>query len=295
MQKVNMPAFYLGVIEELQKEAFLKSAGMELHSMPVNENILPNLANQAKWKYVKTKAGLKLSDGNLVYSFGMPDKYPSEDAKVQRLEDDNILNFEKDMLRKGTAQIHRASPDNIYMTLADGAHNPTFMLQHEEGKNWRYSPSKKFLQKLKALDESSRGQQKPTQDANSFVHMDPESMLHGAKDHIKHAFELDLSNPYIGGGLLDLEGTKDLFKNVANGVQTLGRGYIDYHANNPASSIAGGYLLQKGFSKLMDKIHPGRVQERALFSPQEKTRHALSPITNSILPVLGSIAFKGLT
>jgi hypothetical protein len=97
MQQVYLPAFYLGVHEELEKYARCwegyepvpgkepysedscrpkgskkkeKKAATDINSMPVNENILPNINSQAKWKYVRTKDGLKLTDGNLVYSFG---------------------------------------------------------------------------------------------------------------------------------------------------------------------------------------------------------------------------------
>jgi len=299
MQNVNMPAFYLGVVEELQKEASIKAAGMELHSMPVNENILPNLSNQAKWKYVKTKDGLKLSDGNLVYSFGMPGEYPSEDTQVQRLEDDNILNFENAALRKGTAQIHRASPDNIYMTLADGAHNPTFMLQHEHGKSWRYSPAKKFLQKLKALEKTTAAppQQEDSSEGSQSgnVLLDPNSLMAGASDTLKQAYELDISNPYIGGGLLDLDDTKNLFKNVAEGTKNFAKHYVDSNANHPASSLASGYIFERLMSKAKDKLIPGREEARRNASSEEKTREGISDFTGAAIPVAGSILYKGLT
>ncbi len=180
--RVYMPAFYLGVQEELEKYA-----ATDMSSMPVNENILPSISNQAKWKYVRTKDGLKLSDGHLVYSFGgMPEHFPAEDSRVNRLSDDNILNFDKDSVSKGTAQIHRSSPDNIYMTLADGGHNPTFMLQHEAGQNWRYSPSKKFLEKLKAVKHKT---EQPTAQHTTKDHefqdstvLDVNSLFAGARD-----------------------------------------------------------------------------------------------------------------
>jgi hypothetical protein len=173
MQQLNLAAFYLGVSEELEKQA-----ATDMASMPVNENILPSIKNQAKWKYVRTSSGLKLTDGNLVYSFaGLPSDLPGEDIKIQRGTDDNLLNFENDAIDKGTAQIHRSSPDNVYMTLANGAMNPTFMLQHESGKNWRYSPSKKFMEKLKRLSNNPE----------ESVSIDPSSLLAAAADHNKQA------------------------------------------------------------------------------------------------------------
>jgi hypothetical protein len=227
MQQVYLPAFYLGVHEELQKHARCwegyepvpgkepysedscrpkkskkeKKAAVDIDSMPVNENILPNIDRQAKWRYARTKDGLKLTDGNLAYSFGgFPEEYPSEDTRISRMSDDNVLNFENDAISKGTAQIHRSSPDNIYMTLATGSQNPTFMLQHEGGQNWRYSPSKKFIAKLKALEASRPAPpvSEPTLDTappeehpqvNSVL-IDPASLMSGAQDAIKQAFDL---------------------------------------------------------------------------------------------------------
>jgi hypothetical protein len=206
MQTVHIPSFFLGIKEELDKiarcwEGYRPVPGKEPYSedscVPVkkkkekkadytdlskaiiNENILPNIDKQTKWKYVKTKDGLKLSDGNLVYSFGLPAEYPAEDTKVNRLTDDNILNFENDALEKGTAQIHRSSPNNLYLTLANGRLNPTFILSHEQGKDWRYSPSKKFIEKLKNIEKTI------PENLNKSVDVDPASLIQAAKDQSK--------------------------------------------------------------------------------------------------------------
>lgn len=165
---------------------------MDINSMPMNENIIPNISSQAKWKYVRTRDGLKLTDGNLVYTFGMPESYPAEDSKVQRLSDDNILNFENDAVSRGTAQIHRAAPDNIYLTLADGSQNPTFALQHESEKQWRYIPSKKFVQKLKATEQPlppAEQEEKSTISGGNTVLIDPASLLEGAVDQMQKTVE----------------------------------------------------------------------------------------------------------
>lgn len=203
MRNFHIPSFFLGVKEELLKTARcwegyepvpgkepyandscrpiskkkkeIKKASVALENSPINENILPNIDKQTKWKYVKTKGGLKLSDGNLVYSFGVPDEYPTEDSRVSRLEDDNILNFENDALEKGTAQIHRSSPNNLYLTLANGKLNPTFILSHEQGKNWRYSPTKKFIEKIKAMVNQI------PESLNKTIHIDTEALMDAVK------------------------------------------------------------------------------------------------------------------
>jgi hypothetical protein len=182
-------AFIQGVKSGLQKQA-----GVDMGSMPINENILPNITSQAKWRYVRTNNGLRLTDGNTVYTFGIPSEYPSESFRVARLNDENVLDFENDALSKGTAQIHRAAPDNIYLTLADGADNPTFALQHESEKQWRYTPSKKFVEKLRArgitpLEEKASAEPSSTQANENVVLINPESLMAGGTDEMKNTFE----------------------------------------------------------------------------------------------------------
>lgn len=204
MQNFHIPSFFLGIKEELLKAArcwegyepvpgkepysndscrpiakkkkTIAKTAVSLESSPINENILPNINKQTKWKYVRTKGGLKLSDGNLVYSFGVPDEYPTEDARVSRLEDDNILNFENDAIEKGTAQIHRSSPNNLYLTLANGKLNPTFILSHEQGKNWRYSPTKKFIEKIKTMVNQI------PETLNKTINIDTDALMDAIKD-----------------------------------------------------------------------------------------------------------------
>lgn len=299
MTIVDLPAFYLGVSEELEKHANLyahrrgmwknrnaskmwakltKVSSFNLDSMPVNENIIPNVSSQAKWKYVRTKDGLKLSDGNLVYSFGgLPEELPAEDSRVSRISDDNILNFENDALSKGTAQIHRASPDNIYMTLADGSHNPTFMLQHEQGKDWRYSPSKKFMEKLKAMKLKSE------QDS---IPVDVPALMEGAQDVVKQAYAFDPST--IGAGAFDATSAADAIKALGHGAAALGGKYITAHAAHPITSTALGYGGSKMFSHLLDRLDFPNRQIRRMVDPMARTGHELWPVASSVLPTLAS-------
>lgn len=259
---VYMPAFYLGVREELEKQAF------DVGSMPTNENILPNIKTQAKWKYARTKDGLNLSDGNLVYGFkGFPEKFPSQDHRLTRTEDDNILNFEHEATSKGTAQIHRSSPDNIYMTLVDGSHNPTFMLQHEQGKSWRYSPTKKFIEKLKAVESTDAK-------ANN-TKMDPGALFDGAKAQIKEAFV----NPHIAAGFLDSDGLASLLQ----GAGGLGKSIMQAHADFPVASGVGTYATSKMLGAFRDKLNPARVAE-SMMNPSVRNRRELIPLASAILP-----------
>lgn len=274
MHQIYLPAFYLGVSEELDKQA-----SMSIDSMPVNENILPNISKQTKWRYVRTKDGLKLTDGNLVYSFGgLPEEFPAEDTRISRHTDDNILDFDKDAITKGTAQIHRSSPDNIYMTLATGRHNPTFMLQHEGGKNWRYSPAKKFVQKLKALSQA-RAIEPET------VSVVPEAMIEGAQDAIKQAgISNMLVSPGIGAGHLDASsaarGLQNLGSSIANAGQWIGR--------HPITSGIAAYGIARNMVP--------NYRRRVLSHPEQyyRTKDTLLPIAAAAVPVtLASAIMQG--
>ena len=282
-----MDAFALGVAEELEK-----LAATDMNSMPVNENILPSIANQAKWRYARSKDGLKLTDGNLVYSFGMPEHYPSEDTRISRMEDDNILNFEKDHTNKGTAQIHRSSPDNIYMTLADGANNPTFMLQHEEGKNWRYTPSKKFIEKLKkmspppeTLSEASAEEAQQAAPLNDSMLIDPASLFAGGADLAKKA------NFGAEHGMFDSESAAAYLKELVSKGQNAAKGYMDYSADHPVTSTLGRYATIKGIDAIRGTLNPEREIER-MSDPKLRTRRELLPVATAVLPTIAALAMR---
>jgi hypothetical protein len=286
------PDAFRGVQNQPQPGQEASKIAFELDSMPSNENILPNINSQSKWKYVRTKNGLRLSDGNLVYNFGgFPEEFPGEDFRVNRLKDDNILDFEKDSIGKGTAQIHRSSPDNIYMTLADGARNPTFMLQHEEGQNWRYSPSKKFLEKLKALQAKTStvlDKAEPSQEAPEYEKatlLDPESLFKGAEDFCKRA-SADPLHLTLG---LDSDDLSNIIKSVGYGGAALGQGFINTATNHPIATGATLYGLTSGVSALRDMMSPERKAEREA-DPRKKLQHELGNIAIAGVPTLAAAA-----
>jgi hypothetical protein len=289
VSKQGLPANATPAVLPKKPLTIKKKAGFDSSSMPVNENILPNITNQAKWKYVRTKDGLKLTDGNLVYSFGgFPKGYPGEDLRVARTGDDNILDFDKDAITKGTAQIHRSSPDNIYMTLADGSNNPTFMLQHEEGKSWRYSPSKKFLEKLKRMGDAAKVEQPIAQEAqditpSSTMLIDPESFKAGAEAYIKQS----AYNPYTGQGHgMDAPALAESLKNIMEGTQDFASQAVDFAGEHPIATALGGYLAAKG----------GRGIKRMLSDEQPASagglKDELLPIAAGAFPALAGMAIK---
>lgn len=267
-----------------------KRAGFDSNAMPANENILPNITNQAKWKYVRTKDGIKLTDGNLVYSFGgFPEGYPGEDLKVSRTEDDNILNFDKDAVSKGTAQVHRSSPDNIYMTLADGANNPTFMLQHEEGKSWRYSPSKKFLEKLKRMGEAAKIERPSKQEdyaitPSDTMLIDPASFKAGAEDFAKQA----AYNPYTGQGHgMNAPEFAEKLKEIMNGTQDFAENAVGFAGEHPIATALGGYFAAKGARGIKRMLDDNQQA-----APRNPLKDELMPITAGALPALAGMAIK---
>jgi len=315
MQKIslNIPSFILGVSEELEKNAkktkrcwtgyepvpgkkpysedscrpiqnkdkqSLNKKSIDLSSMPVNENIFPSSSSQLKWKYSRTPDKLRLSDGNLVYSFSMPSEFSSEDIPVERLADEALTDFEKDMINKGTAQIHRSSPDNIYLTLADGANNPTFMLQHEKDKQWRYTPSQKFIEKIKKIKENLPS----TQEEN--IEVDPASLLESAKD-----FQKVSSQQGIISGLrhsttgLSQQALAEKIKNFAEGTVDFGNNAINFMSNHPLEGAFGGFVAAKGLKYLYDKIFNSDEEHKPLSNAMAATL--------GIAPVVASKYIRG--
>lgn len=221
--KLHIDAFALGAHDYLHE----KRGGTNIFDTGANENILPSFQGQRNWRYVQTPEGLRLSDGDKVYSFGVGE-LGDEVSRVPKLDDIPILDFENNKTSGGTAQVHRASPDSIYLTLADGRANPTFRLEHEEGKNWKYIPSKKMIARLQQL--RSHGDQKGPEHV-STPKVDLDSLMQGGVDGVKTAgvgsflFGDGLSsvaNPQARGLATDMALYSNPFTGVATGLYDTG-------------------------------------------------------------------------
>lgn len=175
---LDIESFSLGVVDRLRE----KQAVSNIFDLGMNENILPTFHGQKNWRYVQTPEGLKLSDGDRVYGFDLRD-FGAETSRVQKMDDVPLLDFEHGKIGGGTAQIHRSSPDSLYLTLANGRDNPTFRLEHDEGKSWKYIPSKKMIKRLEQL--RTHGDQKGPSDVSPKI--DQSAFLQGAVDQIKTA------------------------------------------------------------------------------------------------------------
>lgn len=114
------------------------------HPFTNQGSIFPALESQTKWRYAKGHGKLQLNDGNTIhqFSYGSSD-ISDEDFPMTKQEDVSYFDFGKDLPSQGTAQVHRSSPNHIYVTLHDGKSNPTLMIRHVEDSNWRASPKNK--------------------------------------------------------------------------------------------------------------------------------------------------------
>jgi hypothetical protein len=236
----------------------------------VNENILPFLTGQKKWKYVQTQEGLRLSDGERVYGFALPDPSIGEMLEVAKLEDIPLHDFEKDRVASGTAQIHRASPDNIYLTLADGRANPTFTLEHSSGKNWKYLPSKKLIERKRQILEP----------VTKLPEVDTEALLQGATDQIKTAdfslgLDLNQANEFVQDGL------------------GLGKKLVDMKAAYPALLTLGGVLAGKKFSDFRQAVSPAYAEMLATQPGKRVNRELGFPLLSGLTAATGATLLKG--
>jgi hypothetical protein len=269
---LNLAAFSLGFNDRLDEKSASSSNFLD-HA--ANENILPSFNNQTNWKYVKTPEGIRLSDGNHVFGFGLKD-FGGEQGRVEKLNDVSILDFEKDKIHGGTAQIHRSSPHSVYMTLATGRDNPTFVLEHDEGKNWRYIPSKKMIKRLEALRNL---------DTQSIPSVDEEALLKGASEMIENSIHNNkLTKQAWGEGLLGSpEHAGNMLYQGVNAVRG-GFGALNSH---PVMTIGGTVLGGMLLNRIRKKYDPMYNQEM-LQNPGKETNRSI------LLPLLAGTALAGL-
>jgi hypothetical protein len=261
---LHLDAFTLGFKDKLSEK---KASSNFLDNM-ANENILPTFSGQKHWKYVKTPEGLRFTDGDKVYGFGLKD-YTGETQRIPKLDDIPYLGWDHNKSEGGTLQVHRSSPDSIYMTLANGRENPTFVMEHEEGKNWKYLPNKKMIKRLESLKA-------PIEEVIPGV--DPEALLTGGNETFKTASFSD------GTGLFgSAEGANQaLWKGI-----NAGKGMLQGMGNHPLLTIGGITLGGLLLNHLRKRLSPAYNQEAAN-NPGKNFNNGLA------LPLLGGAALAGL-
>ena len=104
-------------------------------------SVFPSIGAQTKWRYAKGEGKLQLHDGNVIHQFEYSNGGAfTDDFPMTKVEDISYFDFGKGLSQTGTAQVHKADPTHIYMTLHDGKSNPTLTLKQVSGSNWRASP-----------------------------------------------------------------------------------------------------------------------------------------------------------
>jgi hypothetical protein len=191
---LDINSFLAGVQERIE---FAKTANLfeQEHS-----TFFPMLQTQTSWRYSRKGDTLHLHDGHNTFSFKYPENLADEDVPSERLPDSNKFDYEHEAKEKGTAQIHRADPGSIYVTLQDGRNNPTFTLQHQTGSTWKISPKKRLK---KTLPETG-----------TTVDVDPSSVIEGA---IKEA---DAFNSFADVAGQGLDGAGNM---LGKGIQMIGQ------------------------------------------------------------------------
>jgi hypothetical protein len=241
--ELHIDAFALGASDYLKE----KQAASNIFDIGMNENILPTFNSQKNWKYVQAPDGLRLSDGERVYGFDLKD-FGGEMSRVEKMNDIPLLDFEADKVRGGTAQVHRASPDSLYLTLANGMDNPTFRLEHDEGKKWKYIPSKKMIERLQQL--KSHGDQKGPEGV-SAPKVDLDSLMQGGIDGVKTAgvgeflFGKGLksvADPTARGLATDMALYSNPFTGVATGLYDTGSHLMNGRVFSALGSLGMGAL-----------------------------------------------------
>lgn len=139
---------------------------------PEESSIFSNIESQAKWHFARKDGHIHLSDGNIVHSFHLPSGEDHDyDFPLVKKKDIPFNEFESE----GTAQVHKANPGFLYLTLHDGKTNPTYSFKHVSEDQWRASPKVKKAEEAKSIDREAflAGLQKASE----------EGMLHNILDY----------------------------------------------------------------------------------------------------------------
>lgn len=123
--------------------ALLKEASDNSSVFGQHGNTFPNITSQAKWKFERDDGHIHLTDGLHVYSFNLPEGEKEETFPAKKIEQSNFQFKDKGK----AAQVHRADPGQIYVTLHDGKDNKTYTIKHEYEDNWKVIPKQKKIDK----------------------------------------------------------------------------------------------------------------------------------------------------
>lgn len=238
---LSIEDFVMGISSVLYKKAEELS-----HPFSTRGSIFPESATQSKWKYAKGNGKLQLHDGNVVHEFSYsPDEKFNEDFPMTKHEDISYFDFGKELETTGTAQVHRSTPNQIYVTLHDGKANPTLMIRHVEEGTWRASPK---LKKKKQAEINLEVFEKGLTDKVAVLDSLLKGLHHGgnyAMDGIRALGNSPLASAGIGLGLgaaYDI-GRRTLYNtDEENAQETTGQRLARYAIPTLGLGIAGAGL-----------------------------------------------------
>jgi hypothetical protein len=236
---LHLDGFTAG-IEEFLKEA---SEGSATFDSP-HSSFFPMLHSQASWQYSRKGDVLHLHDGQHVYAFkvpkDMPESFPSE-----RLPDSNHAEFLQGSDEKGVAQVHRADPGSIYLTLQDGKNNPTFTLQHQHGAAWKGIPKQRLLKMIE-------------QHQNQVIDVDPKELVDGAKKEAQEMLQVAWDRVEKEAGLDRIFNRVNRAFNIPQHNQKF-RDYRQYHTNTLKDV---NQQKQNMYTTGLHRVEPLKAMER---------------------------------
>lgn len=137
--KLYLSEFFAGFQESLTTKK-----AEDIFSNPNNTSIFPTIDSQERWTYSRCQGGLHLNDGQKVHVFRFKhDESCDHDFAMEKKPDAPFHDFGNGGDYNGTAQIHKANPGMVYLTLHDGKDNPTFTFKHVSEDQWRAIPKVK--------------------------------------------------------------------------------------------------------------------------------------------------------
>lgn len=141
--------FFSGLHERLNEKK-----AEDIFGTPNGTSIFPTIESQQKWKFSRCDEGMHLHDGTNVHSFKfVHDENTEQDFAMQKRPDVPHHKFGLGGAYTGTAQVHRANPGMLYVTLHDGDKNPTYTFKHVSEDRWRAIPKVKKAEAPIEIDQ----------------------------------------------------------------------------------------------------------------------------------------------
>jgi len=244
--KLYLSEFFNGLHERLTAKT-----AEDIFSIPNDTSIFPTIDTQQRWKFARCDEGIHLNDGQKVHSFKFKhDESTENDFAMEKKPDVPFHNFAQGADYEGTAQVHRANPGMLYVTLHDGKENPTYTFKHVHENQWRAIPKVKKAEEALEVDHSAFLNGLIEKSANSGI---LDTVLKGIDTAGRGVANTAMApgfNPLgaaglglLGGAAYDL-GKRNLYNtDEENAEEGLGKRLFRYAA--PAALLGGTGLLTK--------------------------------------------------